>query len=84
MSRMPPISTTDFRSCRGNSPTVSVMPGGSVNHFAAPAGPFALGTFRAGDREFAGLVSASGCIPSTMPPGLHRPSVRELLEHWAP
>lgn len=27
-----------------------------MNHNAAPAGPYAIGTFRAGGREFVGLV----------------------------
>ena len=47
------------------------------------AGPYALGTFRAGRREFAGLVVGDRVRPITTAAGLERPTVRELLEHWA-
>jgi len=57
-------------------------PGGSVNHFAAHAEPYALGTFRTGYREFAGLVLNGRVLPVDDAAGLNRPSVRELIEHW--
>jgi 2-keto-4-pentenoate hydratase/2-oxohepta-3-ene-1,7-dioic acid hydratase in catechol pathway len=53
-----------------------------VNHFAAHAGPYALGTFRTGYREFAGLVVDGRVLPVDDAAGLTRPSVRELIEHW--
>ena len=54
-----------------------------MTRYADPAGPFALGTFRAGTAEFAGLVVGQGVYPIDEAAGLRRPSVRELLEHWA-
>ena len=53
-----------------------------MNHFAAHAGPYALGTFRTGYREFAGLVVDGRVLPVDDAAGLNRPSVRELIEHW--
>ena len=46
------------------------------------AGPWGLGTFRAGHREFAGLVVGPQVLPLDETAGLRRPSVRELVEHW--
>jgi 2-keto-4-pentenoate hydratase/2-oxohepta-3-ene-1,7-dioic acid hydratase in catechol pathway len=53
-----------------------------VNDIATHAGPYALGTFRAGRREFAGLVVGDRVRPIDDIAGLHRPSLRELIEHW--
>ena len=53
-----------------------------MTHSADHAGPFALGTFRAGSAEFAGLVVGQAVYPIDDAAGLHRPSVRQLLEHW--
>jgi 2-keto-4-pentenoate hydratase/2-oxohepta-3-ene-1,7-dioic acid hydratase in catechol pathway len=53
-----------------------------MNRHAAHAGPYALGTFRAGGREFAGLVLGDRVHPIDDAAGLHLPSVRQLLEHW--
>jgi 2-keto-4-pentenoate hydratase/2-oxohepta-3-ene-1,7-dioic acid hydratase in catechol pathway len=53
-----------------------------VNRNAAHAGPYALGTFRAGRREFAGLVVGDRVRPIDLVAGLERPTVRELIEHW--
>ena len=50
---------------------------------AAHAGRYALGTFRAGGRHFAGLVLGDRVHPLDELSGLPHPSVRELLEHWA-
>ncbi|WP_375424037.1 fumarylacetoacetate hydrolase family protein [uncultured Friedmanniella sp.] len=49
---------------------------------AAHAGPYALGTFAAGGRSFAGLVVGQRVHPLEELSGLPHPSVRELLEHW--
>ena len=53
-----------------------------MNRNAAHAGPYALGTFRAGRREFAGLVVGGQVRPIDLVAGLERPTVRELIEHW--
>jgi 2-keto-4-pentenoate hydratase/2-oxohepta-3-ene-1,7-dioic acid hydratase in catechol pathway len=49
---------------------------------AAHAGRYALGTFQAGGRHFAGLVLGDRVHPIEELCGLPHPSVRELLEHW--
>lgn len=49
---------------------------------AAHAGRYALGTFQAGGRQFAGLVLGDRVHPIEELAGLPHPSVRELLEHW--
>ena len=49
-----------------------------MNRHAAHAGPYALGTFRAGGREFAGLVLGDRVHPIDDAAGLHLPSVRQL------
>ena len=76
--RLPDAAHIDdrFPILSGNSYRL-VMP-----HSASPAGPFALGTFRAGGREFAGLVVGDRVHPIDDAAGLHLPSVRQLLEHW--
>lgn len=53
-----------------------------MTRLATHAGPYALGTFRAGTSEFAGLVVGAAVYPIEDAAGLCRPSVRELLEHW--
>ncbi len=53
-----------------------------MNRLTSHAGPYALGTFRAGRREFAGLVVGDRVHPIDDAAGLHRPCVRELIEHW--
>jgi 2-keto-4-pentenoate hydratase/2-oxohepta-3-ene-1,7-dioic acid hydratase in catechol pathway len=53
-----------------------------MNRHAAHAGPFALGSFRAGGRSFAGLVLGERVHPIDDAAGLHLPSVRQLIEHW--
>ena len=76
--RLPDAAHIDdrFPILSGNSYRL-VMP-----HSVSPAGPFALGTFRAGGREFAGLVLGDRVHPIDDAAGLHLPSVRQLLEHW--
>ena len=49
---------------------------------AAHAGRYALGTFQARGRHFAGLVLGDLVHPIEELSGLPHPSVRELLEHW--
>lgn len=49
---------------------------------ATHAGPYAVGSFRAGTAEFAGLVVDTSVYPLYNAAGLCRPSVRELIEHW--
>lgn len=53
-----------------------------MNHNAAPAGPYAIGTFRAGGREFAGPLVGDRVRPLDLVAGLERPTVRESIEHW--
>lgn len=53
-----------------------------MSSFSGHAGPYALGTFRAGRREFAALVVRERILPITDVAGLHHPTVRDLLEHW--
>lgn len=53
-----------------------------MSRLSAHAGPYALGTFAAGGRSFAGLVVGPQVHPIEELSGLPRPSVRELLEHW--
>src|SRR4051794_23999651 len=80
---MPRISTIDFLVLVPRSRLIpATTPGGSMNRPVDHAGPFALGTFRAGTAEFAGLVVGQSVYPIDDAAGLRRPSVRQLLEHW--
>lgn len=53
-----------------------------MTSLATHAGPYALGTFRAGRQEFAGVVVGNRVRPIVSAAGLHRPTTRELIEHW--
>lgn len=53
-----------------------------MDHVGSHAAPYALGTFRAGGREFAGLVRGSRVRPLDEAAGLRSPSVRDLLDRW--
>jgi 2-keto-4-pentenoate hydratase/2-oxohepta-3-ene-1,7-dioic acid hydratase in catechol pathway len=54
-----------------------------VNQSGNHAGPYALGTFRAGGREFAGMVRGSRVHELGEVAGLRSPTTRDVLEQWA-